>query len=259
MKEFLKDTKESIEQLYGSVICQKFPMYSTFWNKFIGGKAINGIPCSYGLVIPNSLKSKVQIDETYTEISHTHYTLFCHLAGAHFQLENLKSSLKITDDRKRYFEHWEYFDVFYMHLGIVMYQIYHLWGLVFLLEGVIVRDENGDFRDSRKSLKKFLREENKKLLDELESIDDEVKILRDNITHYMRTAFYPTRSGYAIPCKITKNMNWKECYKKPPYIETHFKTKSDLMHIESFLDKLHALLFKKFEDYLFKNKIKVDY
>ncbi len=136
MKNFERDSKDCIEQLFKKRILKKFPLYATFWNIFIGNKEKAPLK-PYGLKIPASLKTrKKDIASTYLEITYSHYTLFCHLAGAHFQLKELKRSLKYKNPWEKHFRHWEHFEVFYIHLGNAMYQVYHLWKLLFLFKNI---------------------------------------------------------------------------------------------------------------------------
>lgn len=107
-KHFYKDTKDCIEQLYKREILKKFSSYGVCWDQFIGvnENQKTGYLKPYGLIIPPSLRMKAkEIRNAYLEFSYAHYTLFCHLAGAHFQLKELKKSLRIKNAKKRHFRH----------------------------------------------------------------------------------------------------------------------------------------------------------
>ena len=122
-------TKDAIEQLYSHVVLKGFPLYATFWEKFIGvkDKSVRGFLRPYGLKIPAVLRSeKKEINNIYLEITYIHYTLFCHLAGAHYQIDELKKSLQDICSKQRHFKHWEAFENIYFHLGVVMNQLYQL-------------------------------------------------------------------------------------------------------------------------------------
>lgn len=261
-KHFYKDTKDCIEQLYKHEILKKFSSYGICWDRFIGvnENQKTGYLRPYGLIIPPSLRTKAkEIRTAYLEFSYAHYTLFCHLAGAHFQLKELKKSLRIKNAKKRHFRHWEHFEVFYLHLGICIYQVYHLWALIFLLEGRLKRDAKGEIHGAKKALKELLMKNRKKYLSVLiDKMDNKIKILRDNITHFARGAHRILPNGdYAIPYKIKENVHWDGQLKTYNYIETTMKAKTDLDNLESLFDRLHKVMIIKFQDYMLKNKIVV--
>lgn len=253
MKNFKRDSKDCIEQLFKKDILKKFPLYATFWNKFIGNKEKAPLK-PYGLKIPISLRArKNDILNAYLEITYAHYTLFCRLAGAHFQLKELRRSLKYKNSWKKHFRHWEHFEVFYMHLGSAMYQVYHLWKLLFLLK----RNNGGP----KKLLEDFLISKREKhLFNEIEAIDNEIIILRDNITHYSRVIHLPLADGgYAIPLKNKRNASWKKQARAKLFYETRMKCQNDLGNFEEIINKLHQILMDEMDAYFVSNRIKINY
>jgi len=264
MKYFSRDTKDCIEKLYRGVIIKEFPLYATFWNRFIGVKENQktGYLRPYGLRFPPLPRTTVKdICSAYLELTYAHYTLFCNLAGAHFQLGELKRSLKITDFTKRHFRHWEHFEALYLHLGICMYQIYHLWGLIFLLQGKLNRNNAGIIKGAEGKLRDLLKRKRKTYLClDIDKINKEIKIIRDNITHFARIAHRILPNGdYAIPHRIVKNVHWDKQLKTKEYQETTIKAKTDLNNIEKIFNKLHQIMLVEFDNYLNINGIRVKY
>jgi hypothetical protein len=262
-KNFRTDTRDVIERIFMRKILINFPAYAEFWNEYIG---LNKNPRTsylkpYGLIIPSSTLNKEEIRKTYLEMSYASYTLFCHLAGAHYQLKLLRSSLRKTSPEQRHFSHWEHFEIFYMHLGIVMYQLYHVWSSFFLIKGILRRSGDGTLRGGKGALKSLLVLKRKKYLtDRIEKLDKEMTVLRDNITHYARGAFYHIRNGFAVPWKISKNMAWDKCFSKSRlYRETTVKIENDLLLAETLLNKLYKILIEEVNDFLILKGIRINY
>jgi hypothetical protein len=255
---FTEKTKDIIEQLYGPELLMLFPNYSAFWEEFIGDPK-KDIPIAYGLLFPSNLAGQEEIEEAYDEICMAHYSLFCHLAGTHFQLENLKRVLKLDDFRRKYFEHWETFEVCYFHLGSVFYQMYHLWGLIFLLKKEVTRDKSGRFQASIKNkLKNYLEDSGQdSLCEEIDELDEEIKDLRDNIVHFSRGASEVHFGEFHIP-KKTGREAWKKQHETEEWLETSKKIKMDLVGTEKLINSIHSLLIKEFRNFLKANKIRVN-
>ncbi|MDI6903002.1 MAG: hypothetical protein QMC77_04625 [Methanocellales archaeon] len=268
MKNFLSDTRDVIEQLYGPVIVQHFPNYGVFWSKFIGVRDdVEDRLVPYGLNLSNVPgENSEEIERCYQELCMAHYTLFCHLAGTHFQITQLENSTKLVDKKERYFRHWEAFELCYLHLGIVFNEIYHLWGLVFLMEkrGNVKRAENGRIYGSEKELGEYLNQIGQKgesLHKQIEKLREDVIILRNNITHFARGLhkLVPRGSGYAIPLKIIKNMLWVNKSKTTEWRLTDFKIKQDIENVETLLNNLHELLIQEFDYFRNQQKIGIRY
>ena len=165
MSDFIKGTKDLVEQLYGEQVSKNLPNYGAFWVKFIGDPK-KDVPMPYGLNFSKASHGTniAQINPNYEELCMAHYSLFCHLSGAHFQLELLKESLGLPESNTRSFKHWEAFETGYIHLGSAFYQMYHLWGLIFLLKGIIKR-KNGRFVPGpKKNLESIFKAEDKRHL-----------------------------------------------------------------------------------------------
>lgn len=255
MLSFPSDTKDKIEKLYGPVILNNFPNYADFWNKFIGVKVSNnGVFLPYGLIYPATIsdRDKKRMTGNYREISMSHYSLFCHLAGTHFQLDLLRKT-PITRSKISYFRHFECFESCYLHLGIVYNQICHLWSILFEIIGIgrnqVARNLENYLTSRRK---KYLWKEFQKLY--INSVR-----LRNNITHFSRGANKIAHGRSYIPELIKENAIWDKQMKYKHWIETSVKIERDLTNWEVLLNKLHGFLIKEFDGYLTRNRINVNY
>lgn len=260
MNAFVQQTKDIVEQLYGSEITRLFPNYSFFWEEFIGDPK-KDVPIAYGLIFPSDTKNEKQkeMENTYDEICMAHYSLFCHLAGTHFQLENVKRILKLDDFKRRYFEHWETFEACYFHLGSAFYQMYHLWGLIFQLRNEITRDRRGHFHPSIKSkLKDYLEKNNQNsLCGRIDTLDEEIKNLRDNIVHFSRVAGEIHFGEFYIP-KMIEPETWKKQHETEDWLETSKKIRMNLEETEKLINSIHDFLIREFRDFMTTNKIKTN-
>ena len=257
---FIKNTKDIVEQLYGSDVTKLFPNYAKFWEEFIGDPRKN-IPVAYRLLFDLSIstKDKEQINEIYDEICMAHYSLFCHLAGAHFQLENLKNILKLDNSKRKYFQHWETFEVCYFHLGSAFYQMYHLWGLIFLLKKEVTRDANGRIRPSiKEKLKNYLSNQGQSSLrSKIDELDKEIMDIRNSIVHFSRGAAKIISNEFWIPFKIEQR-TWARQHQTNQWLETSGKIKKNLEEIEKLINSMHSFLIKEFREFLIKNQIRVN-
>jgi len=253
MKNFKIDTKDCIELLYARRVLKNFPAYGVFWERFIGNRTVSPLK-PYGLRIPKALSTRKKlITDTYREITYSHYTLFCQLAGAHFQLEQLKKSLKYKNPWLKHFCHWESFELFYSHLGNVMNQVYHLWELFFSLSGLSAG------KTTRKKLESFINLKRKKyLLNAIARIDKNIVILRNNIVHYARGVHLPLSDGaYSIPLITRVAIPWERHAKYRQFYETRKKCQNDLRLLERTINQLHEVLINEISAYLITQKIRI--
>lgn len=176
----LKDSKDPVEQLYGSVILKHFPNYERFWVKFIGDPNAERVqPYKYLFPRNIALEKKKKIERNYEKIQMAHYTMFCHLAGALFQEKELVKAGSIQDLKERYFRCCEHFESAYMHLGSALYVLETLWNTVLKLSGY--RGGGGRFG----KLENYLNQRGKGgLAQRLRNIDGTMMIRRHLPVHY---------------------------------------------------------------------------
>jgi len=257
---FINKTKDVVEQLYGAKVIQDFPNYAEFWIKFIGDPK-KGTPDAYGLSYDPNFKSeeREKIDKIYDEICMAHYSLFCHLAGAHFQSEQLESILKLGDSKDKFFQHWETFEIGYFHLGSVFYQVYHLWGLLFLLKGEVTRTNQGFKPRIKEKLRDYIRTKGQiTLLTEFDDIIKGIKDIRDSVVHFSRVASLYIDGEYLIPFNLKQTI-WAEQVKEGGWLETCRKTKSDLRRTEEVVNTIHDYLIAEVDNFLKGKQIKINY
>ena len=139
MQKFPEDSQDSVERLYASRILKHFPNYGRFWERLVGQRADpnSGMLRPYGLVYPSSMRKRQQnrMDREYELLCMQAYSVFVHLAGAHFQLEELVRALALQDEPSRHFRHWEAYDVGLLHLGTSLSIGKGLVGMVARLTG----------------------------------------------------------------------------------------------------------------------------
>lgn len=263
MPDFITSTRDAVEQLYGRKLLRTFPRYGEFWGRFIGVKVgKDGSLNPYGLRFPKGFpqSDKRNIKRIYLELVMAHYSLFCDLAGAHYQLEQLTTSLQLDDAKKKHFHHWEAFESCYMHLGNAMNQIYHLWGLVFLLQrtqGVIVTKDK-KMRGIRKALRKYLRGKRKGyLVKDLERLENSMSRIYNNIKHFSRMGSLRYDGKFLIPVRIRRNILWGEQLKVKHYKETSAKARQDLETLQILANQLHDFLINDFSNCLANRNIRI--
>ena len=258
MSDFTKGTKDMVEQLYGAEIEKNFPNYGVFWIRFVGDPQ-KSTPEAYGLDFSKTTKGTNigEISQDYEELCMAHYSLFCQLSGAHFQLELLESILKLPESNERSFKHWEAFEVGYFHLGSAFYQMYHLWGLIFLRKGVVTRT-NGFFHPSpKKKLEEFLQSKGQKPInDRKDRIDLSITALRDSIVHFSRLASSYQKGEFLIPIQ-NKQVVWSK-QATDEFYETSGKLQSDITEAEKIINDIHPFLIQEYEGFLATNKIAVN-
>src|SRR3990170_4560286 len=240
----LDDSNDSIEKLYGNEVLKHFPNYGVFWRQFIGNPNSEK-PEPYEYTFPSniSVEEKKRILKNYEKIQITHYSLFCQLAGTHFQLKELENTLKnVKDPEKRYFRHWEHFEVGYLHLGSVFYLQKTLWDVI---HNLIAENQ---------------QELETKLAQRLEDTKKYVKTLRDLVVHRGR-AFtnFPHKGRFYIPLKVNREMVWSQFSIVKERTETSKQLKGDLIKVEKLMNELHTPIISEYRDFINKKNIQIEY
>jgi hypothetical protein len=247
----LQNSKDAIEQLYGNDILKHFPNYEVFWEKFIGNPNAEQIE-PYRYTLPPNVDSneKNRILREYERVQMVHYSLFCHLAGAHFQLKELENTKNIQDPKERFFRHWEHYEVGYMHLGSVFYMLESLWKIVLKLKG---------YPKGFREVEAYLGSKGKnKLIKRLDEVKNVVKIRRDQAVHYGRMFARPHKGRFYVPLKVHKDMKWSEVNKTTKWIETVVKLREDIIETEKLVNALHEILISEYEDFIISKKIRIN-
>lgn len=266
MKSFPADSKDAIEQLYGQKILHNFPNYAVLWERFIGVRANVGRLLPYALKIPHSVSKnkRMTIIRIQEEIAMAHYTLFCHLAGAHFQVERLHKITNPTSSKSSWFRHWESFEVAYLHLGISLNQIYHLWNLLFLLRGQLQRSKDGSIHKTKKGfspeylrIQEFRDARKLRVWNSFKLLHQEVAGRRNNITHYSRSASKPLSGKIYVPLKVRPNIPWSAEAKNEQYWETTARAAIDLEKTERAINSAQTLFIERLDSYITRAGIRI--
>jgi hypothetical protein len=221
----------------------------------------------YGLILPSAIfqDERTRIRRAYEEITMSHYTLFCNLAGAHAHARILNDLEFPWASRENWFAHWESFESLYLHLGISLNETYHLWDLLFLLRGLLDRDPNGKLRRIRGGEEpSVLREKEFKSAKKLTSwrrsqnLLDYISNRRNNITHYARGVWKAVGSRIAVPLRARPNTPWSVESKTKQWWLTNLRTKLDLEQVEDLINESHGVLIVSFERFLKEKRITVN-
>jgi len=154
---------------------------------------------------------------------------------------------------KKHFRHWEHFEVFYLHLGNAMNQIYHLWDILFKLKGI-----KGKARSNLENL--LIKRKKKYLCRKIAKIDKEIIVLRNNITHYARGIHYPLPDGrYTVPLVTKSKHSWEMQSRCKMFRETSAKCTDDLENFEKTINNLHKALIEELDVFIDYSAIKVKY
>jgi hypothetical protein len=252
--KFPKDTLDRIEQLFASKILKNFPYYGEFWEEFVGwNKNKEPLLLPYGLDFPSRIRQneKERISESYQRMCVFHYSLFCQLAGAHFQLQQSVAALKENDDNKRHFLSWEAFDNLYVHLGNARFQMCNLWEEICKI-ACLPYSQNED------GLLHYLRDKNRNdLVQRVQEIRDNVIKIRNNIVHYARNMYVFIGGKYYIPLPIKKEPKLSEMLNHKEAQEATKKMETDLNNLEKLLNEVLPYMGRELEEKLDSSDIKV--
>ena len=277
--KFFGYSRDRIERLYGREILVRFPNYESFWEEYIGQKICNKMLAPYGLSFPKNIsnKEKAITKIIYERLTMAHYTLFCALAGAHYQLSILQRNCDDLITPRAYFRHWDSFENIYIRLGNAFNQVAHLWKLFFALRDLslstysvstLLEIINDDRRSNVRinvsnNLESLLKQRRKHgLFKEYRKCEKLLKILRNNIVHFAREGSILCNGRFLLPFKIRENTNWRKQVKniiKQGGIATGRRALIDVSRAEVQINVLHAVLFDVFGEYLKSKNIKVSY
>ena len=248
----LQDSKDPVEQLYGNDVLKYFPNYEIFWVEFIGNPTAKRAE-PYKYMFPPDMRSheKDRILREYERIQMVHYSLFCHLAGAHFQLEELENTENIQEPKEKYFRHWEHYEAGYTHLGSVFYMLESLWKIVLKLKRYPER-----FRELRQYL--ILKEENE-LVKRLDELEIGVKIRRDQAVHYGRMFAWLYKDKFHVPLKVYRDMKWSESMKTTEWVRTNIRLSEDIIETEKLINDFHTFLIREYKDFIDEKNIQINY
>ena len=253
-----------MERAYGHEVCKTFINYAKFWEQFIGrdlaSKTGRWYPFDFQSSTP--LAERSLAEEWREEISMAHYSLFCSLAGARFQMGELESLLPIghlTD--KVFIRHWEAFECFYSRLGIAYFQIFHLWDCLALWSAGISRSDRSQISkdDKQKTRYKFISLGSyKQAWDSFCSSHNEVRVVRNNLTHFSSHFAHKFRQGYfSIPATIRASELWTTQRGSVDWRRTNATIRRDLSKSEQAFNDIQGNFIKAFGETLAQKGIRV--
>lgn len=245
---FPEDTLDEVEQLFADKVLILFPQYGDFWEEFIGRRLESNVALRpYGLkfasIVDDLMRSKVEI--SYNRLVVRHYSLFCELAGAHYQQDETTAALLEMDVARRHFLFWESFCNFYQHLGNARN----------LLRGIWI--EVCEITNKKETLEGYLtRTEKRELRDALDRFEREVITIRDNLVHSMRSFSVSDSEGYMIPLPIIDN---PEPFMEPKQaIDASTKMRNDINKLEELLNKIEPLFAQLLRNSFSERSISID-
>lgn len=247
----LEKSKDMIEQLYGKEILRNFPNYKKFWQEFIGNPNADQVE-PYKYHYPNTManEEKTKIEKSFLKIQMAHYTLFCHMTGAHFQERELEAAKGLKDAKEKYFRTCEHFEAAYMHTGSVFYVLETLWCTVLRLIG---RKEG---KKGLGKLVKFLEDEGKNdLARRLKEIDKKMMNRRHLPVHYSRVFVTWHQGEMYVPLNVKEEMLWSQGYETIEWRRSDRQLHFDLVQTEKLVNELHEVLIEVYDNFIASRKI----
>ncbi|MFH0887623.1 MAG: hypothetical protein V1871_00235 [Planctomycetota bacterium] len=233
MTRYFENEGDLVEQQYGDIVCQNFPNYYDFWNRFIKDP---------------SLKSTIDEDK-YNKLAALHYSLFFSLACAHHNLELLKLNKRST--KGELFQLLEFIETFYMHLGTACNRLEKFWDTL----KDIIKYPQPKFHN-------YLKKQDIALYNDALKLENNVIKLRNSIVHAAqllnRIDIKNNNIYLPDPQYITmKNENsWVEL-QKISFLKVDIKPKAtdDLAEFEKVVNRIQKLAIENINKIL-QSKIK---
>jgi hypothetical protein len=244
-----------IEQLYGEEILKNFPNYEKFWQKFIGNPNADKVqPYNYRYPDNMTNEERSKIENSYLKIQMAHYTLFCHLAGAHFQEKELQSVQGFKDHKEKYFRCCEHFEAAYMHIGSVFYVLETLWCTILRLIG------HKEGKKGLGKLVKFLETKGEnRLAERLVEIDENMMNRRHLPVHYSRIFVTWHQGEMYVPLNVQEKMLWSEGFETIEWRRSDRQLHFDLVRTERLVNGLHEVLIEEYGTFIARKNIVIDY
>lgn len=271
MKSF-NEGKDNIEILFKNSILQRFPNYAIFWEKFIGYRddALPNLQ-PYGLKFPkNYSKTKRQkVEKIHLEINQIHHHIFCSLSGAHYELNNYLSNY-LSSGAKSVFIRHNSLNSFYFHIGVCRDMINRL------VKYILIELANENIRKPIKCDKckkpiefgylnafhEYLKDKDDELAKRFDEWKSRINKIRSRLSHYGSIGKLINNREEFIPKKFSKKKHWFDDHEEmnKGNIETvKYSLDNDLKETEELLNILYDLFISKFEEFLEREKILINY
>jgi hypothetical protein len=251
-----------------------FPYYGTFWETFIGLKSPKIPFRPYGLDIPNgfSVKDSQLIRQAYAEMAEAHYSEFCELAGAHFQVLEAESSYTAAGP-ERLFRFLESFNGFYDHIGTARNMAFRIWDEYRVIARVVAPSSRialspGKLSPGKKSNSRIRKAMEAELLaysksseiGDLSLIESEAITMRDHHIHDYGAYFLSAGNRLSFLLPALEVAKYKALFGIDVTEEVAIpRMKRHLQAIERFLDGSERVLAQELSRTLASVRIHVDY
>lgn len=259
IKDFIRKTLDQIEKLYAKEICSNVPNYIKFWDYFVGGKfdRKQAMILHHELIFPGNYPNKKLDNNKILKIFMNNFKIFTNLSGAHYQLKNLKQAINLkTSNKERHFRHWESFEVAYMHLGNIEYNIGNIWDILKKLDRPLKRlFRNQDIRSYLTSMGKTITLNQ---FNRLYGDKGRIKVYRDNFVHLSRNKNLLLPDGeYNVPENLKKNLTWLDQSQFDKTVPTDVKLGEDLREAEILFNRIQGVFYSILKSYVRSNNIKI--
>jgi hypothetical protein len=259
--DLFNDSEDVVEQMWGREIDKRFSFYAVFWSEFIGktkagGRSDPGIR-GYSLRFPAALSKEKQefITGQYRKICQTHYALFCHLAGAHYEISRLRQSP--PKNAKQSFVYLETLGNLYYRLGSAIGLLRLLWGWFYELRNESAYKPKSFAKSVKRQFEKdlaayHLNRSYKELLKQVASYQTAFSWLQRFATVAQGNRVYVPKL-----CKKRYPFFDKESFKE--LVECKQKALEDLEAVEIFANCLQAEFLKNLKGWLEHRSISIKY
>ncbi|MFH0989742.1 MAG: hypothetical protein V1799_06975 [bacterium] len=256
--KFPNQTRDVTEQLFYKQILEHFPLYSVFWESYIGVR----IKKSTGYLLPyainhkfNNMKKAEEVSRIHELICMAHYSCFCQLAASHRLYSYLVDSIKIKDVRERHFIHWQLFESAFLHLGVAWQELILLWHSILMKLDSL--DEN--IKISTPAYKVIWNRVPRELQVMIDQMWNEILAFRNDIAHFSRFASQKVAQKYLVPKSYPGKIVWSQQHIVRDWEETTIKLDRGITFCEDVFNETHKYLILELSKILKRHEVEIDY
>jgi hypothetical protein len=260
---FPRDSTDQIEQYWWPTLSKNFPNYAQFWEDYIGRKEIQGRLLPYGLQIPPLIPAnrRTEIEDAYSLLVLSHYSLFCEIAGAYRQLKEAKCADSSGPGPDRLFLFIEAFNAFYDHLGTARNMLIRTWTQAERMNGGPFRQGAVQASTPAVVIEKYLRlTKNTVVLNLLLDVESDIIAIRNDHIHQF-SGYFALIGGrfYLLPPTSASQSRLQSRTKPPPAELATVRMSQDLVRLEQLSDGSDGLLSPELALWLQREGIGVEY
>jgi len=255
------ESEDFVEQMWGREIDKRFSFYAVFWSELIGKSKSGGKPDQrlrgYGLRFPPAMAREKQefVLDHYRKICQTHYALFCHLAGAHYELSRLRKYLPAS--HKHSFVYFETLGNLYYRMGSALEMLLLLWGWFYELRNESPYKARSFSKSVKKQFQKDL--EAYHLARSYKELQRQVVCYQKAFVHLQRFATVAQDNRVYVPKACKKRYPFLERESFRELVECKQKAAEDLESVEIFANCLHAEYLKNLKGWLEHRSITIKF